>query len=75
MAKNTHMEKNLKCQAKIYSDASRATNPPIMVVLYFSFAERDKVQRIMTKNGLSDTKHIVLINAMPKESASKAENS
>ena len=75
LAKNTHMEKNLRNQAKIYSDASRATNPPIMVILYFNFTERDKVQRVMTKNGLSDSKHIVLINAMPKESASKAESS
>lgn len=73
LAKNSHMEKNLRNQAKIYSDAARANNPPIMAILYFNFSERDKVQRIMTKNGLSDTKHIVLINAMPKESASKAD--
>lgn len=72
LAKNTHMEKNLRNQAKIYSDAARATNPPIMAILYFNFMELDKVNRIMKKNGLSDSKHIVLISAIPKESASKA---
>ncbi|MBY8958881.1 hypothetical protein J1G18_16440 [Pseudomonas sp. MIS38] len=75
LAKNSHMEKNIKHQAKIYSDASRATNPPIMVILYFNFSERDKVQRILTKNGLSESKHIVLINAMYKDSASKSDES
>lgn len=74
LAKNSHMEKNLRNQAKIYSDAARANNPPIMAILYFNFNERDKVQRILTKNGLSGTKHIVLINAMSKESASKADD-
>lgn len=72
LAKNSHMEKNLKNQAKIYSDASRAKHPPIMAILYFNLTEADKVRRILTKNGLSGSKHIVLIDASPKDSASKA---
>lgn len=72
LAKNSHMEKNIKNQAKIYSDASRAKNPPIMAILYFTIAEANKVRRILTKNGLSTSKHIVLIDATPKDSASKA---
>ncbi|SFH41621.1 hypothetical protein [Pseudomonas sp. NFACC45] len=71
LAKNSHMEKNIRNQAKIYSDAARSKNPPIMAILYFNSSEADKVRRILIKNGLSNTKHIVLIDASPKESASK----
>ncbi|AZC30475.1 MULTISPECIES: hypothetical protein [Pseudomonas] len=71
LAKNSHMEKNIKNQAKIYSDASKATHPPIMAILYFNQTEANNIKRILTKNGLSGSKHIILIDASPKDSASK----
>lgn len=73
LAGNKKLEDNLLKQAEIYSDASRATHPPIKAILYFSEAERSKVNRLLIKHGLSGKKEIVLINATPdKPSASKA---
>lgn len=72
LASNTQLEKNLISQAEIYTDASRATHPPIKVILYFTDAELSKVQRMLKKHKLEKCKDIVLIDASPKESASKA---
>ncbi|WP_445657741.1 hypothetical protein [Achromobacter sp. NCFB-sbj8-Ac1-l] len=72
LAKNSQLEKNLQNQAEIYADASRATHPPIKVILYFKEAEFKKVQIILGRLKLDKSKDIVLINAAPKASASKA---
>lgn len=72
LAKNTHLEKNLEKQAEIYSDASRATHPPIKVIIYFKDSELERVQVILKKLGLENCKDIVLIDAIPKVSASVA---
>lgn len=73
LASNNKLEDNLLKQAEIYTDASRATHPPIKAILYFTGAELSKVNRLLTKHGLSGKKEIVLINAIPdKPSASKA---
>ena len=72
LARSSQLEKNLLKQAEIYSDAARATHPPIKAILFFSDKELTKVQGFLTKHSLSQKKEIVLIDARPKESASKA---
>ncbi len=73
LASNNKLEGNLLKQAEIYTDASRSTHPPIKAILYFSMAERSKVERLLKKHGLEQKKEIMLIDAIPeKASASKA---
>lgn len=72
LAKNSQLEKNLINQAEIYADASRSTTPPIKAILYFSQAELSKATNILRKHKLHKSKDIVLIDASPKASASKA---
>ncbi|SFR72108.1 hypothetical protein SAMN05428960_0516 [Mitsuaria sp. PDC51] len=72
LASNSQIEKNLRTQAEIYSDASRATHPPIKAILYFKLEELAKVQRIMRDLKLEKCKDIVFIDATEKESASKS---
>ncbi|UIN19403.1 hypothetical protein [Herbaspirillum frisingense] len=73
LAKNTHLEKNLLKQAEIYADASRATHPPVKVILFFTDEERAKVNLLLMKHSLNKRKEIVLIDATAgKASASKA---
>jgi hypothetical protein len=72
LAKNSQLERNLKHQAEIYADASRATHPPIKVILYFKPSELIKVQTILARLKLDKSKDIVLIDATPRPSASKA---
>lgn len=72
LAKNSQLEKNLIKQAEIYSDASRATHPPLKVILYFKDTELTKVRGILEKLKLDTSSDIILIDARQKESASKA---
>ncbi|QTO47060.1 hypothetical protein [Burkholderia latens] len=72
LAKNTQLERNLQHQAEIYADASRATHPPIKVILYFKQSELAKVRSILSRLKLDKSKDIVLIDARPQPSASKA---
>ncbi|WP_092957424.1 hypothetical protein [Paracidovorax konjaci] len=71
LAKNSKLEQNIKNQADVYSDASRATHPPIKVILYFTDSELTKVNRMLDKAKLRECKEIILIDARVKESASK----
>jgi hypothetical protein len=71
LASNSQLERNLLNQAEIYKDASKANHPPIKAILYFKDAEFAKVNRMLKKHDLQGCKDIVLIDAMPKESASK----
>jgi len=74
LAGNKKLEDNLLKQAEIYAAASKATHAPIKAIMYFTTAELAKVQRLLTKHGLSGKKEIVLIDATPdKPSASKAK--
>lgn len=73
LAKNSHLEKNLINQAEIYTNASRASTPPIKAILYFSTKELDKVNGFLLKHKLHNCDDIVLIDAMAKDSASKAD--
>jgi hypothetical protein len=73
LAKNSRLEANLLNQAEIYSDAARATHPPIKVILYFKQAELTRVQDLLIKHKLNNKREIVLIDATSdKLSASKA---
>lgn len=63
LAKNTQLERNLRSQAEIYSKASDATHPSLKGILYFSESELERVQGILHRLGLSNSPHIVLIDA------------
>lgn len=73
LAKNTKLEMNLKKQTDIYqasSDAQRA----IKAIVYFSYSQLTRVQRILKRLELTGNKDIVLIDARKdnKPSGSKA---
>lgn len=74
LAKNTHLESNLQKQAEIYTKASDGTHPPIKVIVYFSDAEKARVDVILKRLALAGNPNIVLIDARSdnKPSASKA---
>lgn len=74
LAKNTALEKNLQHQVNIYEKASDAKTA-IKVVMHFSDSELQRVMDILKRLKLTDCKDIVLIDASPKESASKARSS
>lgn len=73
LAKNTSLEKNLQHQVKIYEKASD-TKKSIKVIMYFSDSELQRVMNILVRLKLTDCKDIVLIDASPKVSASKADD-
>lgn len=73
LAKNTGLERNLERQLPIYQAASDAKNG-IKAVIYFSAAEKDRVEGILDRLGLLEHKDVVLIDARNdnKPSGSKA---
>lgn len=73
LAKNTGLERNLQMQLPIYQAASDAKHG-IKVIIYFSAAEKYKVDAILKKLKLVDHKDVVLIDARNdnKPSGSKA---
>ncbi|WP_208451376.1 hypothetical protein [Burkholderia gladioli] len=71
LAKNTSLEKNLQHQVEIYEKASDSPKS-IKVIMHFSDAEFQRVMDILKRLKLTDCKDIVLIDASPKISASKA---
>ena len=73
LAKNTALEKNLDNQVKIYEKASD-TDKSIKVIMYFNDSELEKVTRILKKLKLEKREDIILIDASPKMSASKADD-
>lgn len=74
LAKNTALEKNLQHQVKIYEKASDAKTS-IKVIMHFSDSELQRVMDILKRLKLTACKDVVLIDASPKESASKAQSS
>jgi hypothetical protein len=72
LAKNTAMEKNLQHQVAIY-ERSSDTKTSIKVIMYFNDSELRRVKDIIKRLKLTDCKDIVLIDASPKVSASKAD--
>jgi hypothetical protein len=73
LAKNKHLEANLKKQVEIYQAASDARRA-IKVIIFFSASEQIRAVGILKGLGLWGNKDIVLIDARPdnKPSGSKA---
>ncbi len=73
LAKNSQLERNLKKQAGIYEKASDA-KLTIKVIVYFSAAEKRRVERILKRLSLTGDKNVVLIDERKdnKPSGSKA---
>lgn len=73
LAKNTQLEKNLSKQLPIYQAASDAENG-IKAIIYFSYAEQQRVESVLDKLGILGHKDVVLIDARNdnKPSGSKA---
>jgi hypothetical protein len=75
LASNTSLRKNLQNQAEIYQRAGDAEHA-IKVIIFFSAAEREKVERTLKELGLANNRDIVLIDAREdnKPSASRASS-
>lgn len=73
LASNSQLKRNLHKQVEIYQRASDAGHA-IKVILYFTAAERKKIEEILRSLDLADHLDIVLIDARAdnKPSASKA---
>lgn len=73
LAKNSHLEKNLRHQAETYEKASDAKRT-IKVIVYFSVGERKRVERILKRLKIEGDKDVILIDARKdnKPSGSKA---
>ena len=73
LAKNTQLERNLANQLPIYQAASDAQNG-IKAIIFFSYRELQKVNRILRKLKLEGNRDVVLIDARAdnKPSGSKA---
>lgn len=73
LAKNTALERNLERQVPIYLAASDAKNG-IKAIIFFSAAERTRVEGILDRLGILGHKDVVLIDARNdnKPSGSKA---
>jgi hypothetical protein len=73
LASNSHLEKNLQHQARIYQKASDAKKA-IKVILFFSEPELERVTAILRRLKLDGKENVVLIDARSdnKPSGSKA---
>lgn len=73
LASNTQLKKNLTAQAEIYQKAGDAEHA-LKVIIFFTAAERAKVESILGELGLKGHPNIVMIDARDdnKPSASKA---
>jgi len=73
LAKNSYLEQNLEHQTKIYEKASDAKRS-IKVIVYFTAAEKRRVEAILKKLNLTGHKDTVLVDARKdnKPSGSKA---
>ena len=73
LASNSKLPQNLQKQVEIYKKA-HDTDKAIKVILYFTFEEKNRVERILKDLGLTDEKYVILVDARNdnKVSASKA---
>jgi hypothetical protein len=62
LANNKKLEQNLEHQVKVY-EAANNTSKSIKVILFFTEAELERVQKILRKLGLKGRKDFVLIDA------------
>ncbi|TDK31078.1 hypothetical protein E2F49_10710 [Luteimonas terrae] len=71
LGSSTSLERNLINQASIYKEASKSIND-ISVILCYTPAEIAKVKKIMKRLKIEDAENVLVIDATPKISASKA---
>lgn len=73
LAKNSHLERNLERQTKIYEEASDAPRS-IRVIVYFTESQKEHVEAILKKLNLLGREDVVLVDARKdnKPSGSKA---
>ncbi len=71
LGSSTSLKNNLLNQTEIYKKASRSITD-IKVVLCYRQAEIDSVHRVLASIGQENANNIVVIDATPKISASKA---
>ncbi|MDR3717991.1 MAG: hypothetical protein P4K98_04265 [Bryobacteraceae bacterium] len=73
LAKNSQLERNLKNQTPVYEKASDAETS-IKVIVYFSVAERRRVEGILKNLKMDGDKNVILVDARKdnKPSGSKA---
>ena len=73
LAKNSHLRRNLEKQVEIYKKASDARNA-LKVIVYFSYEELKRVEKILKDLKLENNKDIILIDARSstKPSGSRA---
>ena len=69
LAKNSKLRKNLENQLDIYKNAND-TQYGIVVIFYYSEAEKKKTESILKDLNLDDKENVVLVDCSPKESAS-----
>jgi len=74
LAANSRLEQNLSSQTPVYEAASDATHPTLKVIVHFSQKQQERVERVLASLGLSESPHIVLIDARAdnKPSGSRA---
>ena len=72
LAKSSSLQRNLTNQIEIYEKANK-TNSSVTVIICYTAGDRVKTTRVMKALGLDkvDAKKVVVIDATPKESASK----
>ena len=73
LASNSKLEVNLAHQVEIYQRANNTTQS-LKVIVYFSYEEREKVEKILKRLNYEHDPNVVLIDARPdnKPSGSKA---
>ena len=73
LAKNSKLKANLKSQVEIYEKAN-TTRQSFKVILYFSYEELVRVEKILDELKIENRKNIILIDARKdnKPSASNA---
>ena len=71
---NSSLKKNLAHQLEIYQGAND-TRFGIKVIMYFSISEEEKINKVLKELNIDKSPNVVLIDAKPKVSASKADDS
>ncbi len=71
LASSSSLKNNLAKQAEIYMKANDSKNC-VKIIMYFNDAEHDKLYKVLNNLNLHNKENIILIDAMPKISASKA---
>lgn len=74
LASNSSLKKNLAHQLEIYQGANDIRFG-IKVIMYFTVSEEEKINKVLKELNIDKSPNVVLIDAKPKVSASKADDS